>query len=1065
MSIRPSSSHATSADDSMLIRLTEDNDELPNTQMLQRYMVDIYAVIGAVDDIGMVYRNLRPIWANNTVSYLVDPCLKILSKIPSSKPAVLNYVGMLTHEATHLHLSKQENPHIAADTANIDRAIRKLTNEFRRLLIRTQSKGFAFDILVWACNLFVEICKYNYERPIAKNAGTTPPALLALFDSCPAVSSVIKLTDKAIALLLNTTPDECLSILIDASAHGFCFAWIWLHIVASFPDTIVAHLLKIGIQDFKHYLNAILTSQVPIELHENYKQKFLSVCDVFTFLATQNNSELRNAMREMISNDRDLLENETTTPEQLQNLSLPFLIKIVANSPDILRFLVHNVYDLVTTDFIISGAKYVSQLNKQCLLPLLPNMEYTYTAFMRQITFYLNSDALAHIVELMLPIAFDDNVFRKFDNYDQSFQTSMKDSALQILTEIIGMVVSLVHNQTMYNVDENALLKRCATNFEILEETIQNSMAGGERSKLFIPYVHAFCIASGPVRTAEIIARYIIEAKDEKQLICLISLLTSLIIFAPNTSEDAITNFFANRTILMLDKERKSSKKLTLSSSLSSTAFFEDDFYDVKWLHNLRTLNEWEKMSDDEHVIKYIRFEMSKHYGELATEILRWALDVLSSLKRKEKTNESISAMRDSVIEAVLSLCSSIGPPSVLEPKYPYKLSAQFASLIVLLLDYVGREDDPTGFALFTNACTCANEFLTSQVGYVREQFIIHLLDEAFAKASHLFGCSSLNAWETELQFSGGFQQTNHSIDMSDAEENDELEESLFDLARKLPLYQQKPVHLAHSGIIGRGVKRLEIKNVKDGNTMRRLVFFECLQRFCSTMGPDRNLIPYQQVYKQLAIKLTDRVCKDGLAASFVWEEWEHAREVIPRYIAVSKRLTEIPLIWDIMLALTEVHPCLWYCCPLLKAYLAVIMIQFENSSDQKSLPRKQLTSMLDKWFLLARKGQMLPQQMVYYFDLITRVSCREGFVILLDVWQYFQSVLDAEVSAANMINAAFDRSLNSSIDPIQGNPTKFRESCRLVIQRNIAKLGFIFPLIFEDELNSGSVIPTRMEI
>lgn len=49
---------------------------------------------------------------------------------------------------------------------------------------------------------------------------------------------------------------------------------------------------------------------------------------------------------EFLQNDRDLLENETTTPEQLQNLSLPFLIKIVANSPDILRFLVHNVYDL-----------------------------------------------------------------------------------------------------------------------------------------------------------------------------------------------------------------------------------------------------------------------------------------------------------------------------------------------------------------------------------------------------------------------------------------------------------------------------------------------------------------------------------------------------------------------------------------------------------------------------------------------------------------------------------------------------------------------------------------------
>uniref|UniRef100_A0A915PU15 Uncharacterized protein n=1 Tax=Setaria digitata TaxID=48799 RepID=A0A915PU15_9BILA len=1052
MSAHPLSSHGTSLDHPRLIQLVEEDDELPNTQILQRYLVDIYAITGGIDDIGMVYRNLRPIWANNAASHLVDPCIKILSKIPSSRPAVLNYIGMLTHEATHLYLSKKENPHIAADTVNIERAVRKLTSEFRRLLVRTQSKGSAFDILVWACNLFVEICKYNYERPIAKSAGITLPALLALFDSCPAVSSVIKLTDKAIALLLNTTPDECLSILIDASAHGFCFAWIWLHIAVSFPDAIVGHLLKIGMQDFKQYLSAVQTSQVPIELHESYKQKFVSICDVFTFLASQNNAELRNAMRDIIGNDREVFENAEATAEQLQNLSLPFLIKMVANSPDILRFLVHNAYDLVTTNFVVNGAKYVSQLNKQCLLPLLPNTEYTYTAFIRQMIFYLNSDALTHIVELLLPVAFDDSIFKKFGNYDPSFQTSMKDGAFQVLTEIFGMVVSLVHNQAMYSVAENALLKRCASSVEILEEALQNSMFGGRRSKLFIPYIHAFCIASGSVRTAEIIARYIIEANDEKQLACLIALLTSLIIFMPSISEDAIRNFFANRAMLMLEKKRESSKKLIQIGNLPSTPFFENNFYDIRWLHNLRILNEWEKMSNEEHTIKYIRFEMSKHYGELATEVLRWTVDALSSLKRKDMDDVSRNEMRDSIVQAAISLCSSIGPPPVLEPKYPYKLSAQFASLTVLLLDCVGREDDPTGFSLFTNVYTCANEFLASQVGYVREQFIIHLLDEAFAKACHLFGCASLNSWDKELQFSGGLQLTDSSTDIIDAEENDELEESLFDLARKLPLFRQKAVHLAHSGIIGRGAKRLEIK--KNGSTIRRLIFFEYLQRFCSTIGADRNLIPYQQVYKQVAIRLTDRVCRDGLAGSFVWEEWEQAREIIPRYIAVSKRLTEIPIIWDVMLALAEIHPCLWYCCPILKAYLAAIMIQFENSSDQKSLPRKQLTDMLDKWFLLSRKGQMLPLQMVPYFEVITRVSSREGFIILLDIWQYFQSVLDAEVSAANMINAAFDRSLNSPIDPIQGDVTKFRESCRLVIQRNIAKLGFIFPLIFGDELN-----------
>lgn len=35
------------------------------------------------------------------------------------------------------------------------------------------------------------------------------------------------------------------------------------------------------------------------------------------------------------------------------------------------------------------------------------------------------------------------------------------------------------------------------------------------------------------------------------------------------------------------------------------------------------------------------RFEMSKHYGELATDVLRWVLDVLSNLKLEEKVKIS----------------------------------------------------------------------------------------------------------------------------------------------------------------------------------------------------------------------------------------------------------------------------------------------------------------------------------------------------------------------------------------------------------------------------------------
>lgn len=82
-------------------------------------------------------------------------------------------------------------------------------------------------------------------------------------------------------------------------------------------------------------------------------------------------------------------------------------------------------------------------------------------------------------------------------------------------------------------------------------------------------------------------------------------------------------------------------------------------------------------------------------------------------------------------------------------------------------------------------------------------------------KASQLFGCTSLNAWETELQYSGGCQRTDCSGDFLNAENDDEMQESLFDLAQKLPLHPQKAVHLAHSGIIGKGAKRLTNKKIK----------------------------------------------------------------------------------------------------------------------------------------------------------------------------------------------------------------------------------------------------------
>lgn len=37
-------------------------------------------------------------------------------------------------------------------------------------------------------------------------------------------------------------------------------------------------------------------------------------------------------------------------------------------------------------------------------------------------------------------------------------------------------------------------------------------------SKFYIPYLHAFCLATGPVRTSEVIVRFIMEAENEQEV-------------------------------------------------------------------------------------------------------------------------------------------------------------------------------------------------------------------------------------------------------------------------------------------------------------------------------------------------------------------------------------------------------------------------------------------------------------------------------------------------------------------------------------------------------------------
>ncbi|MFH4974559.1 hypothetical protein AB6A40_001268 [Gnathostoma spinigerum] len=72
--------------------------------------IDQFMSIANVADVASLYRN-RPVWANSPVPSLVNPAAKVFAQFPCARCAVLHYIGLLTHEATHIYFSQKENPH------------------------------------------------------------------------------------------------------------------------------------------------------------------------------------------------------------------------------------------------------------------------------------------------------------------------------------------------------------------------------------------------------------------------------------------------------------------------------------------------------------------------------------------------------------------------------------------------------------------------------------------------------------------------------------------------------------------------------------------------------------------------------------------------------------------------------------------------------------------------------------------------------------------------------------------------------------------------------------------
>uniref|UniRef100_A0A1I7YGW3 HECT domain-containing protein n=1 Tax=Steinernema glaseri TaxID=37863 RepID=A0A1I7YGW3_9BILA len=762
----------------------------------------------------------KPIWAAVPKNHLTECCLKVVHEVPAAWPLALEFLCQLAHESVHFTLLNRES-RTKNDMSNVDEALHTIVKDIRAIVDGRRCITRCLELLGILCNFFAELCRLNHRRPTLQQMYVE--GIMDALKAVPTVKLVLDLLDHVLTYLLEEQAEACTQTLIAASTHGFHFEWVWFHVVLTFPSSIVQHLLWQGMKDFRSYIETVTqcgqmqNASIFAKQHEEYLTKFTAIKDVLVFLAKKLSAELKSCALKMIKQN---LEDQISekVPE---DLSVLFMIRLIAYSRDILDFLINDIVKLVNYRNALNATRMVLQIDRKFVL--LPNQ--TYGQFFGLVVQALSNTELSKLIVKLTPIAYGEHA----DNLGGNMNTIVSDGAGEILDEIANAALAKVHMDTGSRVIVDCnVLRRYADDGNFLQKAIE-MMFTKEKSRVFhMKVLHALCLDntnSIPVNmTSEVIMRCLCTAKDHQELTILVSFLETVVPFNVDCLKKAIATKGGRR-------ERK--------SLMSDAPDFTQK--DALWIRNLKTLMEWERGAADDQVLKYIGAVMLENMGQIIGDIFSWTLDELSEAYERREDPKTVEEVI-STVRLVTSFISTANHAAYLRNKDTYQIIAKTAGILALILRFI-EMDRSELIDAYQSFLECVVKFFLPLPARMdqRTQLIIHLLSEVFEMSAELFGsCRDMGAWDEEIYYAAGCEAIDFDVfglfDKSD--KGDDILKQLESLTTE----SDRASKVAHSGkLVRKGNAPKNQRFAPNSNeVLRRLILLNTLKTVCTT--PDRIL-------------------------------------------------------------------------------------------------------------------------------------------------------------------------------------------------------------------------------
>ncbi|GMT11226.1 hypothetical protein PFISCL1PPCAC_2523, partial [Pristionchus fissidentatus] len=769
-------------------------------------------------DISMVYRN-RPIWCQYPAEALVKDARDIYKRIPTSRPAVHNFIGLLIHESAHQHFVQREAAGGGqSNYKSVEDAAISLIDMIENHLLAKWNQSATLDVLEWACNLSCQLHINNHRRPCAiqMQAHTKAEQFLVLLKHSNAVNRLLLLINGIIELLLKKDADACLALLFDASRYGEDFNWMWLQISDKFPEIIVSRLFEIGKQNFAEYIkihedNARnpMPSSVFNTVCEDWETKIKSFSYLFNFLTFKKHSQLKDAFSSMIetgfATDPPPIGQTSSCPG---SLSLLFVLRVVLDSPPLVNYIVTHNVNFMTPSYLVRLAHHIFSLPPDSMSP-------NWAVDVDQLGCHLDLESTGILMESMLRVAFDRTAFAGFDATNDPAVSILRGGVVKLLSRIVDNLVRFVHK--LSNADGSAALANFSSGHK-LQELIDWALLYPLGRPALLQYLHAISIAFGMHKGAEIVARFVLRAKDEQELGVMLSLLTSIHPFFPSIMAAVYEGFPVFRQAFYEGEKKRDSNYVE----------------SLTWINSIRVLMTWERNATDKELCKFIGFYPGEKLGDLLTDVMSRSIermrkdvetgDKLGLASRLVDVSRFIDATGYSKRESAEILKSGIVVHCpVLSMRSLYKLSLQLATVLRFALRVYGDDvPDKEAHQLVDQLRAVINKLIHEELIPAQGEHAYKLFVSAFTHGV---------IQDAQSLFKDTIDISVYKLPSMDGPSTSSTP-SLLEEIRSLSL-KQSVASLAHSGQIlpSRGRRRIEQMTDVDG--LRLAACMDILYSMC----------------------------------------------------------------------------------------------------------------------------------------------------------------------------------------------------------------------------------------